>query len=82
MAVAAAGLIAAARGASLDDLSEEVVEFARAAEPREDERLRDLAIAALGRVKGEASEWRELWSEPESSAEAKVMIADLRSALA
>jgi len=81
-AIAAAGLIAVARGGAFDSLNEEVVELAQTGAVRDGARLRDLALTALARVTGESSEWQELWSESGSSAEADAMIADLRSALA
>lgn len=80
-AIAAVGLIAVGSGAAFDDLDEEAIELAQSDEVR-DPRLKGLALTALARVSGEASEWRELWSESESSAEAEMMIAGLRSALA
>jgi uncharacterized protein DUF4259 len=81
-AIAAAGLIAVARGGAFDSLNEEVMELARTDTVRDSARLRDLALTTLARVTGESSEWQELWSESGSSAEADAMIADLRSALA
>jgi hypothetical protein len=37
--------------------------------------------AAWARANSETSEWRELWTETDSAAEADIMIAHLRSAL-
>jgi Domain of unknown function (DUF4259) len=81
-AVAAAALIAAARGAAYGNLDDEVMALARSGRVRDDARLRDMALTALARVNSATSEWRELWSESDSAAEADVMIVHLRSALA
>ncbi len=81
-AIAAAGLIAVARGAAFEGLDENVMALAQSGGLQDTARLRDLAMTALARVTGESSEWQEPWSESESSAEANAMVADLRSALA
>jgi hypothetical protein len=81
-AIATAGLIAVARGAAFDHMGEEVTRLARSGRVIFDTQLADLALAALLRVNGESSEWRELWSESESGAEADDMIAGLRAMLA
>jgi Domain of unknown function (DUF4259) len=81
-AIAAAGLIAVARGGAFYGHNEEVMELAQTGAVHDSARLRDLALTALARVTGESSEWQELWSESESSADADAMIADLRSTLA
>lgn len=81
-AVAAAGLIAVARGAAYDDLDGQVMALAESDGLGDDSRLIDMALTALVRVNSETSEWRELWSGSDSAAEADAMIADLRSALA
>ena len=81
-AIAAAGLIAVARGATFDDLDEEIIELAQSDLLRDDLRIKELAVAALARVSGESSEWRDLWSESGSSEEADQMLVALRAALA
>ncbi|MDR2988630.1 MAG: DUF4259 domain-containing protein [Nocardiopsaceae bacterium] len=82
-AIAAAGLIAVARGAALDGVDEVVMELANTDPVQNSARLRAPALAALARVTGESSEWQALWSESETSAaQADAMIEGLRSALA
>jgi Domain of unknown function (DUF4259) len=80
-AIAAAGLIAVARGVVFDGLDEKVIELAQSDGVILDAQLTDLALAALLRVDGESSEWRELWSESESCEEADEMVAGLRAVL-
>jgi hypothetical protein len=46
-----------------------------------DEDLPALAVSALDRVVADESEWRELWSESESFADALDSVRDLRDAL-
>ena len=81
-AIAVAGLIAVARGATFDDLDEGTIDIAQSGLLRDDLQIRQQAVAALARVNGESSEWQELWSESDSSEEAGQMLADLRAALA
>jgi hypothetical protein len=82
-AIAAAGLLAVARGgAAFGDLDDGVIELARSEGVSDDSGLRDLALAALARLNGASSEWRELWSESGSPAEADEMVVGLRSMLA
>jgi Domain of unknown function (DUF4259) len=80
-AIAAAGLVAVARGAVFEDLEEEVVDLVRTDGIAEDEQLRDAALVALARVTGHSSEWQESWSESDAAEEAVQAIADLRTAL-
>jgi Domain of unknown function (DUF4259) len=80
-AIAAAGLIAVASGVVFDGLDEKVIELAQSDGVIPDAQLTDLALAALLRVDGESSEWRELWSESESCEEADEMVAGLRAVL-
>jgi hypothetical protein len=63
-------------------MGEEVTKLTRSDRVVFDAQLADLAMTALLRVNGESSEWRELWSESESGAEADDMIAGLRAMLA
>jgi Domain of unknown function (DUF4259) len=81
-AIAAAELIAAARSAALEGLDAEAVDAERSDEAIRDRQLRNLALAALVRVNGELSEWRDQWLESGSSEEADQMIKGLRARLA
>ena len=81
-AIAAAGLIAAARSAASDGPDAEVIAVMQADDVIRDAQLRDLALAALTRVDGQSSEWRDLWLKSESSEEADRMIAGLSAGLA
>jgi Domain of unknown function (DUF4259) len=77
-AVAAAGLVAVARGTAFDDLDEQITGLAQSGQLGDSLRIRELAVAALARVNGESSEWRELWSASGSSGEADQMLANPR----
>lgn len=81
-AIAAVELIAAARGAAFDGPDAEVIAVMPSDEVIREAQLRDLALAALTRVNGQSSEWRDLWLESESSEEADRMIAGLSAKLA
>jgi hypothetical protein len=81
-AIAAAGLIAAARSAAFEGLDAEVIAVMQADDVIRDAQLRDLALAALVRVDGQLSEWRDLWLKSESWEEADQMIAGLSAGLA
>jgi hypothetical protein len=81
-AIAAARLIAVACGAVFAGMGEEVIDLAQSDGVIFDVQLADLALAALARVNGEPSEWRELWPESEFGQEAGEMIAGLRAMLA
>lgn len=81
-AIAAAGLIAAARSAALESLDEEALVVVQPDEALGDDQVRDLALTALVRANGEWSEWRDLWSKSGSREEADQMITDLRAKLA
>jgi hypothetical protein len=61
-AVAAAALVAAANGMLLQEPAEAAELVRSGAVPAGDE-VRQLAGAALSRVTGNESEWRELWDE-------------------
>jgi hypothetical protein len=81
-AIAAAGLIAAARSAASEGLDAEAIAVMQSNEVIRDAQLRDLALAALVRVNGQSSEWRDLWLESDSWEEADQMIAGLSAGLA
>ena len=81
-AIAAAGLIAAARTAAFEDLDTEAIAVMQSNEVSRDAQLRDLALAALVRVNGQSSEWWDLWLKSESWEEADQMIAGLSAGLA
>jgi hypothetical protein len=81
-AIAAAGLIAAAWSAAFEGLDAEAIAVMQADDVIRDVQLRDLALAALVRVNGQLSEWRELRLKSESSEEADQMIAGLSAELA
>ncbi len=72
-AVAAAALVAAANGMRVD--MAEVTELLRIGGIPADGGVRELARAALARVTGADSEWRELWEEVGQLSEA-VMVLD------
>jgi len=80
-AIAAAGLIAAATSTDLEGPGAEAVAVVQSNEEAADVQVRDLALAALVRVNGESSEWRDLWMESGSWEEADQMIAGLRAKL-
>lgn len=81
-AIAAVELIAAARSAASEGPDAEAIAVMQSDEVIRDAQLRDLALAALVRVNGQSSEWRDLWLESESSEEADRMIAGLSAKLA
>jgi hypothetical protein len=81
-AIAAAGLVAAARSAASEGLDAEAIAVMQADDVIRDAQLRDLALAALVRVNGQSSEWRDLWLKSESWEEADQMIAGLSAGLA
>ncbi len=81
-AIAAAGLIAAAWSAAFEGLDAEAIAVMQADDVIRDVQLRDLALAALVRVNGQLSEWRDLWLKSESWEEADQMIAGLSAGLA
>lgn len=81
-AIAAAGLIAAARNAALESPDGETVAVVQSDEALGDAQVRDLAMAALVRANGESSEWREWWLKSGSWEEADQIITDLRAKLA
>ena len=80
-AIAAAELIAAARRAAPEDLDAEAVVVVQSDAETDGVEVRDLAVAALVRVNGESSEWRDLWKESGSWEEADQMITALRAKL-
>jgi len=80
-AIAAAGLIAAARSAAIERPAEKPVVVVQSDEEAGDAQVRDLALAALVRVNGEWSEWRDMWLESGSWEEADQMITGLRAKL-
>jgi hypothetical protein len=80
-AIAAAGLIAAARSAAIEGPDAGAVVVVQPGEETGDAQVRDLALAALARVNGESSEWRDLWLESGSWEEADQMITGLRAKL-
>lgn len=55
--------------------------FAATEYPPATPELRALAVAALNRVTGDDSEWRELWEETDDYAAALATIDELRAAL-
>jgi len=69
IAVAAAALIAASNGMPVDG-SAAVEELIQSGSIPLDDQVRAQAAAALSRVNGDASEWRDLWTESSSFAEA------------
>ncbi len=69
MAVAAAALIAASNGMPVVG-SVAVEELIRSGTVPVDDLVRAQAGAALSRVNGDESEWRDLWAEADSLAEA------------
>ena len=80
-AIAAAELIAAARSAAIEGPDEKPVVVVQSDEETGDAQVRDLALAALVRVNGEWSEWRDMWLESGSWEEADQMITGLRAKL-
>jgi Domain of unknown function (DUF4259) len=80
-AIAAAGLIAAARSAAIEGPDAEANVVVQSNEAARDAQLRDLALAALVRVNGESSEWRDRWVASGSWEEADEMITGLRAEL-
>jgi len=80
-AIAAAELIAAARSAAIEGPDEKPVVVVQSDEETGDAQVRDLALAALVRVNGEWSEWRDMWVESGSWEEADQMITGLRAKL-
>ncbi len=66
-AIAAVELIAAARSAAFDGPDAEAIAVMQSDEVIREAQLRDLALAALTRVNGQSSEWRDLWLGSESS---------------
>ena len=77
-----AGLIAAARSAAFEGPDAEAIAVMQANDVIRDAELRDRALAALVRVNGQLSEWRDLWLESESWEEADQMVAGLSAGLA
>jgi hypothetical protein len=80
MAIAAAALGAAANGMQLDGPAEAEELIQSGAIPSDDE-IRAHARAALARVNTHESEWRELWAEQDSLAEAAGMLTNIRPSL-
>jgi hypothetical protein len=80
-AVAAAALVAVANGMPPDDvLMSAEMHWAATTVPADDE-IRAQARAALARVSGADSEWRELWEEAGSLAEAVTVLDGIRDHL-
>ena len=80
-AIAAAGLIAAARSEAIEGPDAEALAVVQSNEETGDVQVRDLALAALVRVNGKSSGWRDLWLESGSWEEADQMISGLRAKL-
>jgi hypothetical protein len=80
MAIAAAALVAASNGMSLDG-PVEAQELIRSGTIPSDDRVRAHARTALSRVNTDDSEWRELWAESESLAEVAGMLTNIRLSL-
>lgn len=81
-AVAAAAIVVAQRTGTPPD-SAYAPDFLVAGEPLDlPEEVRPLAVAALDRVVGAGSEWRELWEEASDPGVALRVVAGLRTALA
>jgi hypothetical protein len=80
-AVAAAAIVASARGPVEGLADEELPDIPRRSLLWTEE-LRDLGARALDRVVGEDSEWQALWAEGTGDDEAFASVRQIRSALA
>jgi hypothetical protein len=81
-AVAAAAIVVAQRSGTAPDSAYAPDFLATGGTIALDADVAPLAVAALDRITGADSEWRELWSEAADPDEALRMVADLRAALA